>query len=343
MSSDASPPSRIRLDTEPPWTKVIVTTLRLWLRRRVLHVPDHRKVSGLKLAIAGVAVVVVAAAIGGTIAVVDGTSSNPAIHPARHLVVRSGQPPSPAQVEASLNTRSAAAWIAANVSARTVVGCDQVTCADLAAAGFRADAELTGQGALNQLDTDQAVGLRGSMTLIVATPAVRAKYGAQLAARAPVMIASFGSGQNSVQVRQFVPGGTAGYQREARSALAARRKAGRSLAGNRRLFAHGAARLALTSGLVDPRLIAAIRAIARHYPVHLARFGTGGPLAGRWAPLRMAEIGGFTAHGRRGGDLSAIMKLLRGQPAADRPQLVITKLPGGATMLKIEVLAPTPL
>lgn len=348
MSSDASPPSEIRLEVEPSWTKVIATTLRLWLRRRVLRVPDHRRVSGLRLAAAGVALVVVAAVVAGAVVALGAARTIPArhaaIHPASHPVRQVTHPPSPAEVQASGNMSSAAAWIAANVSTHTVVGCDPATCADLVAAGFRTDADVTGQDVPSQQAADQAVVLPGSMTLIVATPAVRASYGAQVAATAPVMLASFGSGQISVQVREFVPGGTAAYPREARSALAARRKAGRSLALNRRVFVHGVARLALTSGLVDPRLIAMLRAIARRYPVYLARFG-GGSLAGFSVPLRIAEIGGFTTRygARHGTDRTAIMKLLRSQPAWDRPRLAITKLRSGATMLKIEVLAPTPL
>jgi len=347
MSSDASPPSGIRLEVEPSWTKVIATTLRLWLRRRVLRVPDHRRVSGLRMAVAGLAVAVVAAVVaGGVVALgaraapVRHLSRHPAIQPARHPVRQTTQPPSPAEVQASGNMQSAAAWIADNVSTRTVVGCDPVTCADLAAEGFRTDARVTGQDVLSQQVADQPAGLPGGMTLIVATPFVRANYGAQVAASAPVMLASFGSGQISVQVREVVPGGTAAYEREARNALDARRKAGRSLAQGRRVFVHGAARLALVSGRVDPRLIAELRTIARRYPVYLARFG-GGSLAGLSVPLRIAEIGGFTT--RHGTDLTAIMKLLRSQPAPDRPRLTITKQRSGARMLKIEVLAPTPL
>ena len=350
MSSDASPPSGIRLEAEPPWTKVIATTLRLWLRRRVLRVPDHGRVSGLRLAAAVAALVVVAAAAGVGVVALGGArgavlgrhvASQHASHPARHATL----PPSPAELQAGPNMQSAAAWIAANVSTHAVVGCDPATCADLVAAGFRTGAQLPGQSALSQQEVDQAIGMPGSMTLVVATPALRAAFGAQVTASAPVILASFGSGHISVQVREFVPGGSAAYQRQASSALNARRKAGRSLAANRRVLVHGAARLALTAGLVDPRLIAALRAIARRHLVHLARFGAAGPLAGRSAPLRMAEIGGFTAphNGRPGSDLAAILKVLRSQPAFDRPRLTITKLPGGATMLKIEVLAPTPL
>ncbi len=238
-----------------------------------------------------------------------------------------------------MNAQSAAGWIAANVIPRTVVGCDPSTCTDLAAAGFGTGARLAGQPVLTQQSVN---GAAGSTTLVVATPAVRAKYGAQVAASAPLIIASFGSGSTAVQVRQFVPGGAASYQHDTRLALAARRTAGRSLAADRRVFVYGTARRALTSGLVDPRLIAALRVIARRYAVHLVSFGAAAPPAARPAPLRMAEIGRFTTR-YHGSDLRAILKLLRSQPAPDRPQLTIASGPGGAKVLKIELLAPTPL
>ena len=72
MSSDTSPPqyrlerpidlSRPALDN-PPWREVIATTLRLWLRRHVLRVPDERAVSKPRLAslMAGIVLVVAAA------------------------------------------------------------------------------------------------------------------------------------------------------------------------------------------------------------------------------------------------------------------------------------------
>ncbi len=355
MSSDASPPSGIRLEADPPWSKVLATTLRLWLRRRVLRVPDHRRVSRGRLAAAWLAILLVGAVAGGAVVVLGGPHSVAARHrgarPARHVITP--PPPSPVQAEATVNAQDAAAWVAAQVGAQTPVGCDVATCADLAAAGFRTDATLSSQPALSQpalsqQAIDQSAGLPGSMTLLVVTPALRATYGGQVAATAPVVVASFGSGQAAVQVREFVPGGVAAYQHAAGSALVARRTAGHRLILNRQVFVHGAARQALTSGRVDPRLIALLRAIAVRYPVHIARFGDSGPQAGHAAPLRMAEIGGFggersTVRASHRGELTAIRKLLGGERGQYRAKLIVTRLAGGATMLKIEVLAPAPI
>ncbi len=353
MSSDASPPSGIRLEADPPWSKVLATTLRLWLRRRVLRVPDHGRVSRGRLAAGWLAILLAGAVAGGAVLVLGSPPSaaarHPGARPARHVITP--PPPSPVQAEAAANAQDAAAWIAAQVGAQTAVGCDAATCADLAAAGFRTDATLPSQAALSQQAIDQSAGLPGSVTLLVMTPALRAAYGGQVAATAPVVVASFGSGQAAVQVREFVPGGAAAYQHAAGSALVARRKAGHRLILNRQIFVHGAARQALTSGRVDPRLIALLRAVAVRYPVHVARFGDSGPQAGRAAPLRMAEIGGFggfggersTVRSSQRGELTAIRKLLGGERGQYRAKLIVTRLAGGATMLKIEVLAPTPI
>jgi hypothetical protein len=341
VSSDASPPSGIRLEAEPPWLKVIGTTLRLWLRRRVLRVPDQGKVSGTRLAAFSAAAVLLVAAAGGTAAALAGARH--AGHPGRQASTLPRL--TPVQIEAKANVQAAAAWIAAQVSTQTVVGCDLATCAQLEAAGFTSDVELTGAAALEQETTSQAAGGPGAMTLVVVTPAVRAQYGALVGASAPAVLASFGSGAVSVQVRELTPGGQAAYQRAARRVLAARRKAGQALAGNGRVHVHGAARLALTSGLVDPRLVALLQRVAARYPVHVARFGDSGPLASPSVPLRMAEIGGFVVSSghKQVSDLNAILKLLRSPAAPYQAQLTVTQLAGGALMLKIAVLAPAPL
>lgn len=76
--------------------------------------------------------------------------------------------------------------------------------------------------------------------------------------------------------------------------------------------------------------------------MHVTRFGADAPPAEASAPLRMAEIGRFTTR-YHSSDLTAILKLVGSQPALDRPQLTIVKLPHGVTLLKLDVLAPTPL
>ncbi|MGO8959581.1 MAG: hypothetical protein ACLQFR_19770 [Streptosporangiaceae bacterium] len=343
MSSDASPPGGSRLEADPPWFRVIGTTLHLLLRRHLLWISDHYPVSGTRLAASFVAVVVVAAAASSAAVALSSARHHPvAGRPAHHATT---PPLMLARAEAKANVRDAMAWMAAQVTTQVVIGCDPATCAQLEAAGFTTYVRLTGQAALKQAATNQAIGVPGTIALVVATPAVRAMYGAQVAANAPAVLASFGTGPVAVQVRELTPGGSAAYPSVARRALAVRRKAGLSLIRNGQVHVHGPARLALTAGFVDQRLTWLLGRIAARYPVNVARFGDSGPHAGRSAPLRMAEIGGFVLwHGSQHvGDLATIMKLLRAQPQPYLEELTVIHLLGGTVMVKIVLRAPTPL
>jgi hypothetical protein len=330
------------MEADLPWFKVIGTTLQLWLRRLVLRVSDRYPVSGTRLAGSFVAIVVVAGAASGVAVALSSARHPTAGHTARHAAV---SPLARAQADELVNVEYAAAWMAAQVTTQVVVGCDPATCARIEAAGFTALVRLTGQGTLERVATDEAIGIPVSLTLVVATPAVRARYGAQVAAVAPMVLATFGTGQVAVQVREVTPGGSAAYPRLARRTLEARRKAGLRLARNGQVHVHGPARRALIGGLVDPRLAVLLGRIAARYPVNVARFGDSGPLAGRSVPLRMAEIGGlFVGHGGKNvSDLRAILKLLRAQPQPYLEVLTVTRLIGGSVMLSIELRAPTPL
>ena len=333
-----SPLGGSRLEADRPWFKVIGTTLR----RQVLRFSDHYPVSGTRIAACFAAVVVVAGAASGVAVTLSSARHPTAGHTAHYAAV---SPLARAQADAKVNVEYAAAWMAAHVTTQVVVGCDPATCTRLEAAGFTAHVRLTRQGTLERAATDQAMGVPFALTLVVATPAVRARYGAQVAAVAPMVLASFGVGQAAVQVREVTPGGLAEYPRLARQALEARRKAGLRLARNGQVHVHGPARRALIAGLVDQRLAVLLGRIAARYPVNVAQFGDSGPLAGRSAPLRMAEIGGLVVRhgGKNVSDLTAILKLLRAQPQPYLEVLTVTRLIGGSVMLSIELRAPTPL
>jgi hypothetical protein len=339
VSSDDSPPGGSWLEANPSWFKVVGTTLELWLRRHAPRVPNQDRVSRKWLAAFFVAIIVVAAASAAAVTLTIGqnpTTGRPAAHRVTSLT--------PAQAEAMANVRDAVAWTASQVTTQTVLGCDPATCAKLEAAGFTTYVQLTGQTALERAAADLAKGVPGTMTVVVVTPFVRARYGSQVATAAPAVLASFGAGEVAVQVRELTPGGAAAYPRVARRALAVRRKAGLSLVRNGQVHVHGPARAALTSGLVDQRLTWLLGKIAARYPVTVARFGDPGPLAGQSAPLRMVEIGGFVV--RQGSkdvsNLTAILKLLRGQPQHYLQVLTVVHYLGGAVTLKIQLFGPTP-
>jgi hypothetical protein len=362
VSSDTSPPSGYRLEnpartgggpggaapgpqqpSTPSWLKVIGTTIRLWLRRRVLHVPDSGRIGRARRAgLGAVLAVVVVAVAGGITAAVALTARSPAAGSrGHHAAVRPRLTPADAAAQAALaaaeqaNGRAAATWIADQASQGLVIGCDPATCAAILAAGYPSSGQVVLQ---------PGVSLPGPGSLVVASAAVRAQFSSQLASRAPAVIAVFGTGAAAVQVRLAVSGGPQAYSQAASRALIARRRAGRKLLQEPKVHARGAVRTDLGSGRVDPRLTAVLRRLAARYPVYLVHFGDAGPAAGRTVPFRMAEIAVLTT--RRGhrevSELGGITKLLKRQPAGYRAELTPLRLAHGKRILKIRFPAPSP-
>ena len=365
MSSDTSPPSGYRLDNPartagatgassapagaapqrpvaaaPSWTSVIGTTLRLWVRRHVLHVPDTGRIGrGRRAGLAAVIVVLAVAVAAAVVLALTGTlASQAAGHHAAtapRLTKAQEQARAAAAAQAAANGTAAARWIAAEVGQHAVIGCDPPTCAAVLAAGY---------GSAVQVVLQPGVSLPAAGSLIIATPSLRAQYGANLAAAAPAVIAAFGTGPEAVQVRVVVPGGQAAYSQAASSAVAARRAAGLKLISNARVHVRAAAREDLTEGVVDSRLLAVLRSLAAHYPVYISRFGDAGPQADSSVPFRLAEIVGLAdKHGRgQVSELGGVEKLLQGQPAGYRPATTVAPLPNGKFALTLQFPAPSP-
>ena len=363
MSSDTSPPSGFRLDNPartagatgtsdgaapnrqtaaaPSWIRVIATTLRLWVRRRILRVPDSGRIGTGRLAgIAALVVVVMVAAAAAILVAVTGSPAAPA--PARrHLVTDPKLTPAQQQARAkaaalaAANGRAAADWIAGQLNQLKVIGCDPATCAAIQTAGY---------GGAGQVVLQPGVKLPAAGVVVVATPAVRALYGAKLAAAAPAVIATFGTGAEAVQVRVVVPGGQVAYSQAASSAIAASRTAGTSLLANGNVRVRGAARQALTAGLVDARLLTVLGKLAAQYPILISRFSDTDPLGDNSVPYRMAEIVGLTAtHARhRISQLAAVETLLQSQLAGDQAAVTPVPLPNGKYGLTIQFPAPSP-
>jgi hypothetical protein len=338
---------RSRPQSNPSWLKVIGTTLRLWLRRHVLRVPDSERLGARhkgRIAVAAIAVLVIVA--GGAVVALTVHSRAGGSSPQR----ASGRPTSarpkltPAQAAARAaaaaaavaNDQAAARWIAAQVGQSLVIGCDPATCAAILAAGYP-----TGR----QVVLQSGVSLPGPGSIVVATAAVRAQYGAQLGSAIPAVIASFGSGPQAVQVGVVVPGGPAAYRQDAIAAHAASRAAARKLLANRRVQARGMIRTDLGAGRVDPRLITVLRRLATHYTVDIVHFGDTGPRTGGTVPFRMAEVAVLSSRAGRHviNDLAGLEKLLKSQPAGYRAELIPKRLAGGVRVLEIKFLAPSPL
>ena len=358
MSGDTLPPSRYQLDQgvrtagvagegapprqaqdAPSWLKVIGTTLRLWIRRRVLHLPDSARLCvGRRAAISAAGVVVaVAVAVAVTVTVIGSSAAPARIHyakaPALTPAQRLAQTAAAAQTAA--NGRAAATWVAAQVSANAVIGCDPATCAAILAAGY------PGGG---QVILQSGVSLPAAGGLVVVTPTIRGLYGPQLTSAAPAVVAAFGAGPEEVQVRLVMPGGRAGYTASASSAVAARRVAGRRLIEGARVHVRAGARAALKAGLVDPRLLIVLHRIAAHYRLDISRFGDASPQADSSVPFRLAQI--IVPPGKRRphrvSELARVEKLLRTQAAGYRAVLAVVRLRGGRYAVKIEFPAPSP-
>jgi hypothetical protein len=239
-------------------------------------------------------------------------------------------------IAAAAIRRQAAAWVAMQVSGGAVVACDPAMCGALQAAGVSA-------GRLIVLQPSQGDPL-GSEVLI-ATAAVRSQFGARLAGvYAPVVLASFGSGTDLVQVRVVAPDGAAAYRSALAADLAARKSAGAAVLRNASIHVPPAARRELRAGQVDARLLLTIVTLAHSYPVQIISFVQTASGASPGVPLRSAEIAGASpARGHTSVSLQVLRAFLGAQRTPYRPSAVTTVRLGTRTVLDVEYPAPTPL
>jgi hypothetical protein len=239
--------------------------------------------------------------------------------------------------EAAARTR-AVTWTLQQVSRAAVVSCDAQVCADLASKGFPSANLLTlGPGSTDPLGSD----------LVVATAAIRAQYGGRLAsAYAPVIIASFGSGNARIDIRWVIPGGTAEYRAVQRAALRARKAADAQLLTNRQVTLSATARAQLLGGDIDPRLPSLIAAMAAGHPVRIVDFVDQSPGGGPASLLRSVDLAtaGRAAHLTGMAYLGWMRGFIDAQRAQNRPawgQQVTLRT--GQAVLRIGYGAPSPL
>jgi hypothetical protein len=318
----------------PPWPTVIVTTVRLWLRRhgaRFGRLLRHRWM----IAVAALTVTLLAAA-GLTVSLTRHAVTAAPI--ALHRAARTGALSGPTGLSSGALTaiQAAAVWVAQQVSRNAIVACDPSTCPVLQAQGFPAANMLVlGSGATDPLFSD----------VIVATQAVRNLFGSRLElVNAPTVIASFGSGAARIDIRAIAPAGAAAYQAALRSDWAARRSAAAQLVGNRRVHAAGTARQELLTGQVDSRLLITLAALAVSHSVTIVAFGGSTPGAAAGVPVREMDISGAGSSAYRSAELQRIRAFVLAQRPAFRPaQVRVMRLAGGGTALRIEFGAPSPL
>jgi len=239
--------------------------------------------------------------------------------------------------EAAARTK-AVTWILQQVSRAAVVSCDSQVCTDLASRGFPSANLLTlGPGSNDPLGSD----------LVVATSTIRAQYGARLASvYAPAVIASFGSGNATIDIRSVFPGGTTKYRAVQRAALRARKAADAQLLTNSQITLSATARAQLRSGDIDPRVPLLIVGMAAAHPVRILDFGGQSPGGGPASLLRSVDLA--TADGPAHLTHTAYLAWMHGfigvQRAQYRPawsQLVTLRT--GEAVLRIGYDAPSPL
>ena len=318
-----NPPSGnpARAAREPSWSRVLATTVRLWLKRR----------HGSHLGAVAV-LVMVAAALAALLVTLLGQST-PNRAASRRVATR---PPSPAVLaarQAAAAGRQAAGWVAGQAGHGVSVACDPATCALLQRRGFPAsNLVILRPGALNPLNAG----------VIVATAALRAELGPRLAASyAPVLLASFGAGGTRAEIRAVAPDGPAAYLSQFRADAATRKAFGTELLRNPAVQAGPLARQQLSGGQVDARLIATIITMAAMHPVRLISFGDASPGASPGVPLRSAVLSG--ADGSTA-TLDSLRALLLGQHPLYRPAAAqVVRLPAGGSALSIVFDAPSPL
>ena len=229
----------------------------------------------------------------------------------------------PLQAAATANRVQAAAWIAGQLSPNVTVSCDPQMCAQVRSAGFPA-ARLT--------IARPAAGDSLGSSVVVATPAIRDQFGTRLAAvGAPLVIASFGSGAERVDIRAVTPDGAAALRSQLASARTRDISAGKQLLGNKNIQAAPAARALLLTGQVDPRLLVTLSALASQMPLKLVMFDDPSPGASPAVPLRGAEIGAASPAG-----LSAMLAFLRAQQAPYLPAVAaITRSASGPSLVTV--------
>jgi hypothetical protein len=222
----------------------------------------------------------------------------------------------------------AASWVAGQVSRDAIVACDPAMCAALQTRGVPAgDLLLLRSAAADPLGSD----------VVLATPAIRAQFGARLASvYAPQVIASFGTGPQQIEVRAVAPDGAKAFTRALAADRTARQLAGRQLLGNSRLTIAGPARAALRDGRVDGRLLVTLAAMAADQSLRIISFGGSGPGAGAGTPLRTVQLTASPA------GLGPLLSYARAQrPPYLAAHAAITRLPTGP-VLTIEFAAPSP-
>ncbi len=305
---------------DPSWPTVAGNTMRLWMDRH------YRRRAGRRRAVLLLsALVAMALGAGVTLAFTQRDSA----HSAAQSAVAA--PGANALQVAAADRQQAAAWITHEVASNIVVSCDLEMCNELQQSGFSA-------ARLMQLQPSAPDPLGAQ--LVMATPVIRNQFGIRLATvYAPLVIASFGSGAERVDIRYIAPDGSAAFESQLATDLKNRIAAGQQLLTNKHVQASAAARKALLGGQVDPRLLVTLGTLAGLMPLQLVTFDDPSPGASSDVPLRGAELGAAAPAG-----LSAMVTFLHAQQNQYAPAVArITQTANGKSVVTVRYDAPGPM
>jgi hypothetical protein len=301
---------------DPSWPTVASTTVRLWLDRHY-----RRRAGRRRLVLAVSALVAMALGAGVTLAFTqrETGTSQASTHTQNAIQL------------AQADRQQAAGWIAREVASNIVVGCDLEMCNQLQKSGF--------PGArLMQLQPTSPDPLGAQ--LVAATPVIRNQFGTRLASvYAPLVIASFGTGAERVDIRFIAPDGSKAFEAQLATDRKNRITAGEQLLANDHVQASAGARQALLAGRVDPRLLVTLGTLAGLMPIQLVAFDDPSPGAGSDVPLRGAELGAAAATG-----LPAMVAFLKAQQDQYAPAVAsITQIANGQHVVTVRYDAPGPM
>jgi hypothetical protein len=311
---------------DPSWATVVVTTLRLWLQRHTHRGrrPSSRRQRGVLVLSAAAAM-----ALGALVTLAFAHQGEQA---QKASSVQSADPaqstPSALQTAAA-NRNQAADWIAQQMLPSVLIGCDPLMCQALETANVSAS-----RLSMVQPSAPDPLGVE----VIVATPALRSQFGPRLATvYAPLVLASFGSGAQQIDIRYLAPGGTAAFEASLASDRSARIAAGQQLLSNKNVQASAQARGALLAGNVDPRLLITLGLLAHEMHVQLVIFDDPSPGVSTAVPLRGAEIGASSSAG-----LSAMLAFLNQQTTYQPSHFSQIRIASGQ-VVTMQYDAPGPL
>jgi hypothetical protein len=219
--------------------------------------------------------------------------------------------------------------VAQQVNPADTVSCDPAMCRALQARGFSNVLMLTAT-ARNPLGSE----------IVVVTPAVRSQFSSLLDSRyAPAVIASFGSGGASIDVRTVYTFGAAAYAAAIRADRQQRSAAGAELLRSGRVTASAPVRDQIAAGQADSRLLIILSDVAASYPVDILALGDSGPGASTAAPFRSATlaVGGVTR------PRPLLDSMLAGVPPQFLPQQITTTEQDGLQAATVQFSAPSPL